>query len=54
MLCPTRRCIRASRAVLAAILLGAGCTVDPDSHPPEPVMPTDWQELSSGVTQLHP
>lgn len=45
------RVARPSSAVLAAAVLLVGCAVGPDYHPPEPVMPAGWQELSSGVTQ---
>lgn len=37
--------------VLGTGLALAGCAVGPDYHPPEPLMPAGWEELSSGVTE---
>src|SRR5262245_16965950 len=45
--------LRRTGAAAALLLMLAGCTVGPDYHPPEPAMPPEWQEMSSGVIQ-HP
>lgn len=37
--------------LLPAVLAVAGCTVGPDYHAPEPEMPAQWQERSSGVAE---
>ena len=42
---------RRTGAAAALLLTLAGCTVGPDYHPPEPAMPPEWQEMSSGVVQ---